>query len=140
MIRFALLATVFASLAMAEEKPATDLDGTYELKEFVVNGQPSDERKAIQSVVIAKGTITVRSKDREDVAKFTLDSAKAPFRIDMLPTTGETKATPGIWKVEKGELTIVFSKEGMRPADFKSTGEGIVKFVLAKSKTPEKDK
>ena len=135
---FALLS--IASLVGAEDKPASELDGTYELKEFTENGKGSDEKRDILSIVFKDGTMTVKSQTREDVAKFTLDSTKKPAQIDFKPTTGEAKTTLGVWKVEKGELTLVFSKNGARPVDFKGTGEGVIKFVMIKMTVPKKDK
>ena len=128
----------FASLTSAQDK-APDIEGTYELKEFYENGKGSDERSQIRSVVFKDGTMTVKSDQREDVAKYTVDTGKPPFQIDFKPTTGEAKTTLGVWKVEKGELTVVFNKNGPRPTDFRGLGEGVVKFVIAKA-TPKKDK
>ena len=141
MLRTSLIAFAFlVPLAIAEDKPAGELDGTYELKEFFENGKGSDEKRDILSIVFKDGTMTVKSMVREDVAKFTLDSTKKPAQIDFKPTTGEPKTTLGIWKVEKGELTVVFSKNGARPTDFKGLGDGVVKFVMAKMTVPKKDK
>ena len=138
MVRITALVLLLTSSALAQEKPP-DLDGTYDLKEFFENGKGSDERSQIRSVVFKDGTMTVKSDQREDVAKYTVDTGKPPFQIDFKPTTGEAKTTLGVWKVEKGELTVVFNKNGPRPTDFRGLGEGVVKFVMAKA-TPKKDK
>ena len=144
MLRTSLAALLaLAAFARAEEKPATELDGTYELKEFFENGKASDEKGQTSTVTFKDGLMTVKLTMREDVARFTLDAAAKPAAIDLKTTTGEAKTTLGIWKVERGELTVVFSKHGPRPADFRGTGEGVVKFVMAKAvpKTePKKDK
>ncbi len=140
MLRTALLTLfAFATLTVADEKPISELDGTYDLKEFFQNGKGSDEKGAMSTVTFKDGLMTVKLTMREDVAKFTLDTAKKPAQIDFQPTTAEAKTTLGIWKVEKGELTVVFNKHGPRPADFRGTGEGVVKFVMAKP-APKKDK
>ena len=141
MLRVALL--VLAIAASAQEKPPIELEGEYDLKEFFENGRASDEKNQIRSVAFKDGIMTVKSAARDDAAKFTVDSGKTPFQIDLKPTTGEDKTTLGIWKIEKGELVIVFNKKGPRPADFKGLGEGVVKFALAKSipkVIPKKDK
>lgn len=141
MLRIALL--VLAIAASAQEKPPIELEGEYDLKEFFENGRASDEKNQIRSVAFKDGIMTVKSAARDDAAKFTVDSGKTPFQIDLKPTTGEDKTTLGIWKIEKGELVIVFNKKGPRPADFKGLGEGVVKFALAKSipkVIPKKDK
>ena len=132
------LLLLLSASAIAQEK-APDLDGTYELKELFENGKGSDERTLIRSVIFTGGTMTVKSDQRDDVAKFTVDTAKPPFQIDLKPTTGESKTTLGLWKVERGELTLVFNKKGARPVDFRGLGEGVVKMVMAQA-VVKKDK
>lgn len=130
----------FSSFAVAEDNPAGELDGTYELREFTVNGRGSDEKDKMSTVTFKDGLMTVKLSMREDTAKFALDSTKKPAAIDFTPTSAESKTTPGIWKVEKGELTIVYNRSGARPADFRGTGEGVVKLVMAKAIVLKKDK
>ena len=135
---FALL--LFAYPASAEDKPTAELDGTYELREYTENGKGSDEKDKMSTVTFKDGLMTVKLASREDVAKFTLDATKKPAAIDFTPTSAEAKTTPGIWKIEKGELTVVFSKKGARPTDFRGTGDGVIKLVMAKVIVPKKDK
>lgn len=139
MIRALLLLLLVVPVIGAQEKaPVPVLEGTYDLQEFLENNKAGDDRKDA-TVVFKDGVMTVKLKTREDAAKFTVDTAKPPFQIDFKPTVGEAKATLGIWRIEKGEITIVFQKNGPRPSDFKGLGEGVVKFVLVKS-IPKKDK
>ena len=143
MYRIALLVLAVASSACAQDKPPSELEGEYDLKEFFENGRASDEKGQIRSVTFKDGIMTVKSAARDDAAKFTVETGKTPFQIDLKPMSGEDKTTLGIWKIEKGELVIVFNKKGPRPADFKGLGEGVVKFALAKSipkVIPKKDK
>ena len=123
----------------ADEKIPADLEGSYDLKEFVENGKFSDERTSVVGVIFKDGTMTVKTATREDVAKFTVDSTLTPNEIDFKPTTGEAKTALGIWKVDKNGLTIAFNKDGPRPKDFKGTGAGVVKFVMTRT-VPKKDK
>ena len=80
-----------AFFAHAEDKPASELDGTYELREFTENGKGSDERDKTSTVTIKDGLMTVKFITREDVAKFTLDATKKPAAIDFKPTSAEAK-------------------------------------------------
>ena len=53
--------------------------------------------------------------DKEEKrAKLKADNSKTPQTIDFMPTDGEAKGKtyPGIYKLEKGELTIVFVEKG----------------------------
>jgi len=123
--------------AVAQDTPALKaakaLNGNYTVKEVNIDGQvPDDILKAITGVEIKDGTITIQTAKKDDPAKFIVDTSQIPATIDITAKAGE-KAKPGLYKVEKGELTIVFSDKGTRPTDF-STGEGVRKLVLLKKK------
>ena len=138
MLRITAILLLLTSSAIAQEKPPVP-EGTYELKELFENGRASDEKGQTSTITFKDGAMTVKLMMREDQAKYTVDTAKPPFQIDLKPATGEAKTTLGIWKVERGELTLVFNKKGARPADFRGLGEGVVKMVMAKAVVP-KDK
>ncbi len=141
MLRTSIIALfVFAGSASAEDKIPAELDGTYELREFTENGKGSDEKDKMSTVAFQDGLMTIKFKTREDTAKFTLDATKKPAAIDFRSTGADAKTTPGIWKIEKGELTVVFGKKGARPLDFRGTGDGVIKLVMAKVIVPKKDK
>jgi uncharacterized protein (TIGR03067 family) len=131
-----------AILAFAvAQAPATDLDGSYDLKQIYEEGKftPQDVLRNYQEATIANGELTIRSTTGNDVARFTLDpKAKIP-QIDFLsPNAGDKTVSPGIYKLEKGELTIVFHKGGdPRPMDFKGDGKNVVKMILVK-RVPKK--
>ncbi len=121
-------------LALAQADPAKVLDGSYDVKQVYEEGRhtPLDLLRSYQETTISGGVLTLRSAAGVDTAKFTLDASKTPAHIDFASlTTGETRTAAGIYKVEKGELIIVFSKGGSRPTDFKGDGKGVVKLVLA---------
>lgn len=140
MLRVALLSILLMPFWMvADEKIPADLEGNYDLREFVENGKFSDEKASVVGVIFKDGTMTVKTAAREDVAKFTIDTTQNPNEIDFKPTTGEAKTSLGIWKVDKNGLTIAFNKDGQRPKDFKGTGVGVVKFVMTRT-IPKKDK
>ena len=64
----------------------------------------------------------------EHKAKLKVDATKTPHTIDILPTEGDSKGKtfPGIYKLEKGEVTLVFTEKGDRPKDFKAEGEAMM--------------
>ena len=138
MLRITALLLLLTTSAIAQEKPP-ELEGSYELKELVENGRASDEKGQTSTITFKDGVMTVKLMMREDQAKYTVDMSKPPFQIDLKPATGEAKTTLGIWKVERGELTLVLNKKGARPADFRGLGEGVVKMVMAKA-VVQKDK
>lgn len=134
----AVAMAVGAVSAAAQDTPALKaakaLNGNYTVKEVNFDGQPGPVEvvQAITGVEIKDGVITVQSAKKDDPAKFVVDATQTPATIDITPKVGD-KPKPGLYKVEKGELTIVFSDKGVRPIDF-STGEGVRKLVLVKKK------
>ncbi len=139
MLRISTALFILLSSSAIPQEKASDIDGTYELKELFENGKGSDEKGQTSTVTFKDGAMSVKLMMREDSAKFTVDTSKPPFQIDFKTATGEVKTVPGIWKVERGELTLVFNKKGARPADFRGLGEGVVKMVMVKA-VVKKDK
>ena len=80
--------------------------------------------------------MTIKVGDDEKKAKIKVDSSKTPNTIDVFPSEGpeKGKSFPGIFKLEKGELTLNFTEKGDRPKDFKVEGEA----MLLKMKKEEK--
>jgi uncharacterized protein (TIGR03067 family) len=139
MKRFAIALGLFAGVAalgLADEKAAKELNGSYTVKSISKGGMDAPEEviKSVKSFVIKDGGITLTIADMEQTAKFTVDPTKKPAHLDLTPTSGPNKdmLRKGIYKVEKGVLTIVFSEKGDRPADFDAKGEDIGKIVLEK--------
>jgi uncharacterized protein (TIGR03067 family) len=136
----AVVALAVPALAQPKDAPAAAkaLNGSYTLQEVNFDGKPApaEVTKPVTGVDIKDGTITVRSAKNDAPAKFTIDATMTPATIDIVTKEGE-KAKLGLYKVEKGELTIVFSDTGPRPTDF-STGDGLRKMVLVKKEQPKK--
>jgi uncharacterized protein (TIGR03067 family) len=82
--------------------------------------------------------MVVSVKGDDKTAKVKVDSSKSPATIDISPAEGPEKGKtfPGIYKVEKGELTLVFTEKGDRPKEFKVEGEA----VLLKLKRDKEEK
>jgi uncharacterized protein (TIGR03067 family) len=123
------------------QAPATEIDGSYDLKQIYEEGKftPQDVLRNYQEVSIANGELTIRSTAGNDVAKFTIDpKAKIPQIDFSSPQAGDKTTSPGIYKLDKGELTIVYHRgAGARPADFKGDGKNMVKLILIK-RVPKK--
>jgi uncharacterized protein (TIGR03067 family) len=147
MRRVALAAAVFlgaAALSAAQDpdKPQK-LDGTYAVKSGEKDGEemPAEEIKKVIEVVIRGDLFTIRREGGEDhKAKFKTDATKKPAQIDATPQDGpeKDKAMPGIYKLEKEELTLVIAKEGDRPKDFDAKGKGVMKLVLQRKRDADK--
>ena len=112
-----LLCFVVASLVWAADpspEPDTDDDakailGTWDLVKGTKDGMPlpDTEAKGLK-VEITKDQllITTPGQDRKDRAGYKLDMKSKPRSIDIIPKGLEGKAIKGIYKIEKGELTM----------------------------------
>ncbi len=130
-----------ATLTRADD--ATDaakkLEGTYRVTGGSFAGKKDDEKlKEITSVIIKDGVISVKTANRDDDAKYTVDPSKKPAEMNLTTVKGnsslmgiyEAKDTP-----EGLQLSIAFSHDGgARPKDFKGDGmESVVLVLLRKS-------
>lgn len=135
-----LLAVTLAGVALADEKALKELEGSYTVTALEKGGKAAPKEVMDGLKVSIKGdalTITVAGEEKK--AKIKLDGSKSPATIDILPSDGPEKGKtfPGIYKVEKGEVTIVFQeKDTGRPKEFKSEGET----MLMKMKKAEEKK
>lgn len=136
----AVLVLTFGVVVLADEKALKELAGSYKCVGLVKNGKesPADVRDGV-SVKIAGDELTVTVMGNAFPAKIKIDPDKKPATIDIMPSDGAEKGKtfPGIYKLEKGELTLVFAEKGDRPTEFK--GEGDVLLMTLK-KEAAKDK
>ena len=136
----AFLAAAFAGSATADdaEKAMKELEGTYTLKALTKGGKsaPDEVFANFKEMVLKDGKITLKLKEKDQVAKIKLDPTKKPAHIDLTPTEGPEKETTmkGIYLYEKGTLTIVLAREGERPKDFKAEGDDVGKIVFQRKK------
>lgn len=144
MRRVALAAAVFlGAAAFAADETPQKLDGTYAVKSAERDGEamPEEELKTIAEVVIKDDLFTIKKEGSEDhKAKLKLDATKKPAEVDVTTQDGpeKDKTLPGIYKMEKGELTFVVAREGGRPKDFGAKGKGIMKIVLQRKRDADK--
>jgi uncharacterized protein (TIGR03067 family) len=141
MKRFALagglMIAAFAGVVFAQDKALKELEGTYKVTALEKGGKPAPKELADSLKVTIKGEeFLIKVGDEEKKAKFKVDSTKTPNTIDITPSEGPEKGKtfPGIFKIEKGEVTVVFTEKGDRPKEFKSEGDA----MLLKMKKDEK--
>lgn len=126
----AFLAVSFAGLVRADEKALKELEGTYKLTHAEHDGK-AVEKGAIDTIVVTiKGDEFIMSFSGDDkkISKIKVMPDTKLSNIELTPTEGDLKGKtcPGIYKFEKGELTIAFSEKGNRPKEFKSDNEAIL--------------
>jgi uncharacterized protein (TIGR03067 family) len=111
MTRLAVLALIAAPLFADDKKPADpDLKGRWEITATTYDG---NEQKATVGARLefADGEFrTLRNGKVVGTIKFTLDPKKSPKRIDMVNDKGDS--APGIYKVNKDELTLCYRDYG----------------------------
>jgi uncharacterized protein (TIGR03067 family) len=140
MTRFAVaLVLVSGGLVGAADDPAPKggLDGTYKLISAERDGKLAPKELVETVTVVFKGdefTLST-SPDDKKVAKLKIASDSKPLAtIDIVPADGEYKGMTllGIYKLEKGELTIAYNEKGDRPKEFKSDSESVILLKLKK--------
>ena len=142
MKRFAIAVALFVgagaigAAADDNEKALKELAGEYTVKAMSRAGMPApdDVVKSLEDVKIKDGVLS-KAKGEVKTAKLALDVSKKPAHLDMTPQDGTEKdiTMPGVYKFEKGELTIVLTEPGQeRPTDFEGKGEKELKLVLTK--------
>jgi uncharacterized protein (TIGR03067 family) len=118
------------------KKALKDLEGDYTVKLLESRGkQDPEQQKRVLGVTIKDGVITIKLEKRSEPANIKLDPSKKPAHIDITPTRdgkGGKDVVQGIYKLEKGELTIVFTEGGDRPTEFKTEGTKAKMMVLVK--------
>jgi uncharacterized protein (TIGR03067 family) len=140
MTRFAvalvLMSGAVVGLARADEKALKELEGTYKLVSAERDGKLA-AKELIETVTVQfKGDEFVLSTSPDDkkVAKIKVTPDAKLSSIDFVPADGEHKGQtlPGIYKLDKGELTIAYSEKGERPKEFKSDNESVIVLKLKK--------
>ena len=138
MTRFATALAVLAvssiGLVRADEKDAKELEGTYKITSAETDGRLTEKANIDAVTITIKGDEFVLTKaDDKKVAKIKATPDAKLSTIDFTPQDGleKGKTFPGIYKLEKGELTVAYSEKGERPKEFKSDN-GVVLLRLKK--------
>jgi uncharacterized protein (TIGR03067 family) len=134
-----LTAAALAGVVLADEKTLKEMEGTYSIAALEKGGKPAPKEISDDLKVTIKGDeIVLRIGTDEKKAKIKVDPAKTPPTIDITPVDGPEKGKtfPGIYKLDKGELTLVYVEgdKPERPKELKSDGEA----MLMKLKRDEK--
>ncbi len=132
-----LLAMVFfvgSAQAQDAAKVLKEWEGNYELKSLMVGGKAAPEQmtKDLKGIEVKNGEMIIKLGSRDDTAKMSIDPSKKPATIDLTPKNDKAESRLGIYKVENGELTIVFNRKGDRPTSFEGKGEDEMKMVIKK--------
>jgi uncharacterized protein (TIGR03067 family) len=138
-----LMVAAFAGVVLAQDKALKELEGTYKVTALEKAGKAAEKALTDSVKIIIKGdeftlTFDKDGEKQEKKAKIKVDSSSTPATIDITPSDGPEKGKtfPGIFKIEKGEVTIIFTEKGDRPKEFKSEGES----MMVKMKKDEKEK
>jgi uncharacterized protein (TIGR03067 family) len=128
------------STSARAETDAERFQGTWTVQKMTRQGQEVPDEKVKQLRVSFEGDkfLAKREDKVAEASTFTLDEAKNPKTIDMLPAkTTEKRPAQGIYKLEGDKLTMIWRKEGKeRPADFDAAAAGpeVVFIVLHREK------
>ena len=143
----ALLMVVPALVALAAEDTPAGPDGVYKVTALTKGGKPAPEQvtKDFESVTIKGDKLTMKTaKEAAKVATIKIDGKAKPASIDITPEEGPEKGKTmlGIWKMDKGVLTIAISegKDAKRPADFDGKGPSDILLELTKEEPKKEEK
>ncbi len=145
-LAFLLLAPAMLVLA-ADDKPVGP-DGVYKVSSLSKGGMkfPGDPATVFEAVTIKGDKFTMRMMGEDKVATIKIDAKAKPATIDITPDEGPEKGKTmlGIWKMEKGMLTLalVEGKDAKRPENFDAKGESDILMELTadeKKKDEKKD-
>jgi uncharacterized protein (TIGR03067 family) len=131
-----------SAAAQDAEKELKKLEGSYQVKGLKKDGTdaPKEVMDSVKGVEIRGDKLIIKVMGEDKTAKIKVDPTKKPAQIDITPEDKpeENKTLPGIYSLEKGELTIVFAEGGDRPKDFKADGEKTLKMVLTRKGQDDK--
>jgi uncharacterized protein (TIGR03067 family) len=115
----------------AANKELAKLQGTWKVLKAVKSGdpEPADEVQKMR-VVISGDKFTIQTGEKKEEAGIKLDPAKKPAAIDIR-AVGDPVTVRGIYKLEKGQLTICFTRDGKpRPKEFSSSQKAGTSLVV----------
>lgn len=108
------------------------LEGDWKVVVLTSGGALRAPDEAPLSVVIKGDKMTVNGEGPEERATFTLDPKQSPSTIDLKPAaSGDgASALKGIYKIDKGVLTLCFGTQGDRPKEFRSPARSSVVLII----------
>lgn len=124
-----VLATGTLTLVLAQSTNLKRLEGRYKVIIMEKATGPAPKQVIENLSFTFKGNkLTVKLADEEKNAQIKIDPEKVPPTIDISPLEGDYKGKtfPGIYKIDKDEVTIVMTEKGERPKEFKPEGDAIL--------------
>ncbi len=129
------VALVCLAPGFADDKSTKSLDGTYTLKAMSKGGKaiPNEMIVTIESVTLKAGEMTMNVGGNNRTSYIDIDASKKPMTLEM-KLGKDDKAQPGLVGIDKDEVTLVFSEDGIRPKTLDGAGAKETKMVLKKVK------
>ena len=129
------VALVCLAPSFADDKSTKSIDGTYTLKAMTKGGKaiPNEMIVTIESVTLKAGEMTMNVGGNNRTSYIDIDASKKPMTLEM-KVSKDDKAHPGLVGIDKDEVTLVFSEDGIRPKTLDGTGAKETKMVLKKGK------
>jgi uncharacterized protein (TIGR03067 family) len=112
----------------AAKKDMKLLEGTWTVESATKDGKDFDRIKN-DKLVFAGNKLTVKMKDRDENATYTIDPSKKPKTIDI-STEGKMERVEGIYEVKGDSLKICFGEPGTQRPDAFSAGDGTNRFLV----------
>jgi uncharacterized protein (TIGR03067 family) len=133
-----LAALAFADKDDAAEKDRAAMQGDWACEKLTRDGMavPDDDAQSLFRTVKGDKYVVSRFRTKAGSGSFTLDATKTPREIDLVPDGPKKVVIKGIYKIEKGEVTMCYSVPGSeRPKAFESKeGSGVTIAVWKKEK------
>ena len=120
-----LLLTCFGAL-LADDKDLKELEGTYTVVSLENGNKVAGKELTEKMKVRFKGdSLTIVIKSDEKISTIKADASQKPHTIDISPNEGKEKGKTflGIYKLEKGTLTIAYAMSGERPKEFSTEND-----------------
>jgi len=135
-----MLPIFIASLSFAVEpepgpNDAKAILGNWKIVKITIQGKEDDSYKdRVMRITKEKFALIGKDDKDEDPATYSLDPKKKPAWIDL---TEKNKTLRGIYKLEKGKLTLCIpeeDKDNARPTSFDEKTHRVILFERAKAK------
>ena len=113
-----LAAGLLAAPVLKDDATKDKIEGTWVVVSATRDGKAHDEIKD-DKVTFKDGTISIKSKNKDETATYKVDASKKPKEIDITHEGGKTLL--GIYAVEGNTLKVCLCRtEDKRPTEFAS--------------------